>query len=64
MKKTEIILELDPHSLDHIQILAKEKGKTVNDEAAYLLERGIALMNEYEIRKNREEAEENEKPEA
>ena len=50
MKKTEVTLELDPCSLDRIQALAKEKGKTINDEAAYLLQRGVDIVDGRELR--------------
>jgi len=54
MNNTEVILELDTGSLENIQSLAKEKGKTVPEEAVYLLEKGIEIADSHEIRKNEE----------
>jgi len=48
MKETEVDLELDDDSLEKIQALAKISGKTVEEEAADLLNKGLTNMENEE----------------
>ena len=45
MIKAEVTLELDTSSLERIQTLANEKGKTVQEMAVSLLEKGIDMAD-------------------
>jgi len=48
MKETEVDLELDDDSLEKIQALVKISGKTVEEEAADLLNKGLTNMENEE----------------
>ena len=46
MNDMTINLALDQRFLERIQALAKEKGRTAEEEAVFLLEKGAALSEE------------------
>ena len=56
MIKAEVTLELDTSSLERILILANEKGKTVQEMAVSLLEKGIDMADSHEIHKDQEKS--------
>jgi len=45
MTKTEVTIELDTGSLERIQTLANENGKTVQEMAVSLLEKGFDIVD-------------------
>jgi len=49
-------LELDIKSLNQVQALAKDEKRTLQDEAAYLLEKGIRIAETVELQKETKRA--------
>ena len=45
MIKAEVTLELDASSLERIKVLANRKGKTIQEMAVSLLEKGIDIVD-------------------
>ena len=50
MKETEVTLELDPGSLKRIEALTKDIGNECQEEAAYLLEKGVSIAESNELK--------------
>jgi len=49
-------LELDIKSFNQVQALAKDEKRTLQDEAAYLLEKGIRIAEAVELQKETKRA--------
>jgi predicted transcriptional regulator len=45
-KGVSVTIELDPATLERVQALAKEQKKTLQEAAACLLEKGIAVSED------------------
>ena len=43
MESNGVTIDLDPVTLKQVQIMAKNEKRTLEDEAAFLLEKGISI---------------------